>query len=425
MSRRSVLQYLLLSALIVGSLFQGELSLARTSLPEESGPPMLPAHVTEETTISLWHSYLGYEATVLNDVITAFETSHPTVQVSSEYVPFDDLYDTFVTAMGQGQGPALLIGASDWGAQLYDDGWIADLSSLASAEFLATIHPVALSAVQYKGALIGLPHTEKGVILYRNTSIIPDAVATYPELVTAAQSATQGDVVGADLERGFFFSAAHLHGMGGRLMNRYGCPAFNNQTGVDWLNLLVSFEDAGPTEYHTDNDLNLFQDGKVGFIIDGTWNMANISDTLGIDNVAIDPWPAPLSGYVQVENIYLAADLTDPEQADGWAFMEYLLSVEAQEIMLDAGHIPAVSGVPIADPLMQQAADALAGGTAFPVIPQILAYWGPMDTALLSVFEGSAEPAQALQGAYDDIVAALLALGYSCGHYTYLPLVTR
>jgi maltose-binding protein MalE len=208
-------------------------------------------------------------------------------------------------------------------------------------------------------------------------------------------------------------------------MDAFGSPAFNNQKGVDWLNLLDSFDDAGPTEYDTDNDVSLFKDGKAGFTTDGTWNMTSISDTLGIANVAIDPWPTPLSGYVQVENIYPNADVAGTEQAEGWAFMEYLLSTEAQEIMLDGGHIPVVSGVTITDPRMQQAADAFAGGTAFPVIPQLSAYWSPMDTAPQSVFNEGADPAQALQQAYDSIVAELDNMGYPCGNYLYLPLVMK
>jgi arabinogalactan oligomer/maltooligosaccharide transport system substrate-binding protein len=358
-------------------------------------------------------------------VILAFQVSHPTIQVNTQQVPYEDLHDTFVAAMATHQGPTLLIGSADWGAEFWDNHLIADVSTLASADLLDTIHDTAIPAVQYKGALIGLPHTTKGVVMFRNTSIIPDPVTTYQELVTAAQEAAHDDVVGANLERGFFFAAGHLHGLGGQLMNDRGCPAFNNQKGIDWVNLLDSFDDAGPTVYYTDEDIELFKAGKAGFIIDGTWNMGNIAGAINIADLAIDPWPTPLSGYVQVENIYLNADVTGAERADGWAFMEYLLSPQAQELMLDGGHIPVVSGVTIADPLMQQAVDTFAGGTIFPVLPQLGAYWVPMDTALLAVFNGTAEPAQALQQASDTIIADLATMGYSCLDLVYLPFVTR
>jgi maltose-binding protein MalE len=50
---------------------------------------------------------------------------------------------------------------------------------------------------------------------------------------------------------------------------------------------------------------------------------------------------------------------------------------------------------------------AFEGGTAFPVIPEMGAYWGPMDNALLSVLNEGTDPAEALQEAYDAIVAAI------------------
>lgn len=413
---------LLVPVLLLLVLLAGGLVTARAEVGHSSTEPLADFHVflpiaprTEWVDLTIWHPWQNEEAAALSDAIAAFRASQPWVQVDAQYVPFEDLRAQFSTAVANGQGPTLLIGAADWGPGLYEEGLVADVSPLASAGLLDTINEAALGAVQYDGALIGLPETIKGVTLYRNPSIIAEPVDSYQELVAAAQAAAGGGVEGADLERGFFFAAAHLHGMGGQLMDAAGCPAFNDQTGVDWVNLLDSFDDAGPTEYYTEDDVNLFMSGQAGFIIDGTWNMMRLANAVGAANIAIDPWPTPLSGYVQTENIYMNADVTGYEQTIGWAFMEYFLSIEAQEIMLGAGHLPAVEGVTIADPLMEQAVEALAGGTEFPVIFQMGAYWGPMDAALHSVYDDGADPAQALQEAYDAIVTNLGDMGYSCG----------
>ena len=155
----------------------------------------------------------------------------------------------------------------------------------------------------------------------------------------------------------------------------------------------------------------LYKAGKAGIIFDGTWNIAGFVETLGAENVAIDPWPAygdgALSGYVQTDNIYLGANATGDDQAAGWAFMEYFLSPEAQTILGDVAHIPATLGVEVTDPHLQQAAVAFEGGTAFPVIPEMGAYWSPFDTAIQSVLNEGTDPAEALQAAYDAIVAAI------------------
>jgi len=369
-----------------------------------------PQAVKVKGKIILWHAWKENEIASLNEVIAAFQAKNPDVQFEVLYVPFDDLRGKFETAAATGEGPTVLIGASDWGPAFYDAQLVADVTPLSTSVFLATINEAALGAVKYKGALIGLPQTIKGVLLFRNKAIIPEAPKTFDDLVAAAKAATKGDVVGADLERGFFFSAGHLHGVGGALMNNQGDPLFNDEKGVEWLNLLKRFSEAGPTEYYTDNDVNLFKAGKAGFIIDGSWNAASLAEAIGKDNLVVDPWPTPLSGYVQTENIYLSANVSGDDRDAAWAFMKFFLSPEAQAILADptkAGHIPAVSGVEVTDPLTQQMIAAFAGGVPFPVIPEMGAYWGPMDTALKSVFDEGADPAAALQKAFDDITAKI------------------
>ncbi len=360
-------------------------------------------------TVTLWHALKEGEIEGLNAVISAFQEKNPGVQFDVLFVPFDDLRGKFETAASTGGGPTMLIGAADWGPALFDAELTADLGPMADLAFLQGINQAALGSVRYKDALVGLPLGLKGVVMYRNTSIIPEPAADFEDLVAKAQAATQGDVVGADLEYGFFFAAAHLNALGGQLMDAQGNPAFNDEKGVEWLTMLNRFKEAGPTEYYTDNDVNLFKAGKAGIIIDGTWNLSGLADAIGADNLAIDPWPAGMSGYVQNDNIYLSANAEGADKDATWAFMQFLLSKEAQKLMAEnnSGFIPAALGVEVPDRLRQEAVAAFEGGTAFPVIPEMGAYWGPMDTALKSVFDEGADPAAALQTAFDSITAAI------------------
>lgn len=83
------------------------------------------------------------------------------------------------------------------------------------------------------------------------------------------------------------------------------------------------------------------------------------------------------------------------------------MSSEAQEILAGVGHIPAITAVEVTDPMMQQAVSVFETGVAFPVIPEMNAYWAPMQTALLSVFDEGADPAEALTQAEESIRAAV------------------
>lgn len=374
----------------------------------------LPPQMTPGGTITLWHSWGEAEVPALNNLLAAFQAENPGIRLDVQYLPADALRDRFQAAAAAGAGPAVLMAPADWGPALYQAGLVADLSTTASPDLLRSTIPLALDTVRYRSALVGLPHTLKGVVMYRNRSITPQPPNTFDELLRMAKEASQGDVVGADLERGFFFSAAHLNGIGGQLMDDNGNPTFYGQKGVEWVNLLRAFSAAGPAEYNTDEDLRRFQAGQAGIIIDATWNLEALRNAIGAENLSIDPWPAVgeghLSGYVQSDALYLNAVLSGDDQEAALRFIEFFLSPDSQARLTRVGHIPAIAGVPVDDPLLRQALEAFRDGTPFPALPEMQAYWGPMDTALQSAFEQRGDPNAALETAYGEIIKTVDAM---------------
>lgn len=382
----------------------------RTPGPTEATREASGTEFAAEVTLTLWHAWGEDEVKSLAEVVSAFQTENPDVRIETQYVPHDDLRSEYETAASAGGGPSVLIGAADWGPGLFDAGLVSDLRGMADARLLGALNQAALGAVRYKGALVGLPQSVRGVVMFRNSDLVADVPVSFEELLAVAQEATIGDVVGASLDRGFFFSGAHLNAVGGLLMDEDGDPLFNDDDGLVWLDLLDSFSQLGSAVNYAESDATLFENGKVGIIIDSTWNAATLSEAIGADKLSIDPWPTSMSGYVLTENVYLNANVEGRERLVAWAFMEFFLSPEAQAILADptkAGHIPAVNGVEIADPLLAQAAEALSGGVTLPIIPEMGAYWGPMEFALQSVFDEGADPAAALNQAYNSIVASI------------------
>lgn len=377
-------------------------------------PTPAPTEVVTQGTISIWHAWDEPELPVLDQILKDFGLMYPDVFFDVTYVPIESLLPRFETAVQEGGGPAILLGPAHWGPPLYDAGLLADLSNLAGADLLRSLNQAGLGTAQYQDALIGLPYTLQGVVLYRNRSIIPEVPATFEDLVSLARSTTVGEVIGADLERSFFFSGAHLESIGGVLMQPDGAPAFTGEKGLAWVRLLQSFEQAGATEFLSDRDLEEFSQGRVGFIIDGTWNRNALREAIGEDNIAIDPWPAyedgRLSGYVQSDNLYLSSRASGDTLLAAEKFIEFFLSPEAQLKLAEIERIPAARDVGVLDPLLAQAIAALAGGTAYPSRPEMEFYPSRMDVALKSVFEQGAPPAEALQSAMDDILAAMMGI---------------
>lgn len=399
-------------------------TLGTQPAPSEPGVTRTPTPIPTPTedvprgTITLWHAWDETRRPALLRRIAAFQELYPDVQFDVLYVPSVDLRASFEAAVAEGGGPSILLGPAEWGPELYAHGWTADLNSLVGSGLLDRLNPAGVAMAQAGGALAGLPVSLSGVVLYRNQELVLAPPLTLDDLLLQAKAATGGEQIGAILERSFFFAGGHLLGLGGHWSDEAGMPAFADDAGAAWVTLLGKFGQAGPVDYAGENDLELFKEGRVGFIVDGTWNRAALAEAIGAQNLAIDPWPAVeegrLSGFVQAENLYLRpGDLGDPggDLSLPWLFTEFLLSPESQVGLLEVGLIPATLPEKLPkveiDPLLEQAMEALAGGAPYPVTIDVSLYSTALDSAVRSVFEAGAPPEEALQGAAAAIQTAL------------------
>ena len=329
-------------------------------------------------------------------------------------MPFDDLYDTYQEASYLGSGPSLLLGPASWGPELFDEELVTDLTPYVPPDFLSTINPAALASGQYRQSLISLPLSQHGVVIFRNTSILDTASQTFEQLDSASHEVTHGGIVGSYLERGAQFSAAGIIGLGGSLMDESGYPLFNNQFGLEWFGLLTDYDAAGAVTFNTNWDLDMFKRGRVGIIIDGTWNTSLLLQVIGAENLAIDPWPTygtgHMSGWVESDSIFLNTTTMGDNRSAALAFMGYLLDPNVQMHLAEVGHIPSVTTTLPRDPLIQQAMRAFSFGTAYPInVDQsvLKLYQSELDKAIQNVFINGAAPADALKSASDNIVIQL------------------
>jgi ABC-type glycerol-3-phosphate transport system substrate-binding protein len=392
----------------------------QTSTPRLTTTPFIPSspfptEIIIRGTVSIRHSWDETQLPVLAQIIKNFQAIYPNVLFDVLYIPVDSLRARYEQDTSDGLGPTLLLGPAEWGLDLFKAGLVADLAPLVSTSLVNLLNGPAIEEAKSGEALVGLPYSIQGVVLYRNKDIITLPPDTFDDFVTLAQTSSQGDIIGAFLERSFFYSGGHLAGLGGELMDPNGTPAFNNEKGVEWLELLKKFEEAGPADFYTDADLERFKQGKVGWIIDGTWSMHDLADSLGADKLVIDPWPTyqdgRLAGFVLADNVYLSARVQGDNQTATLRFIEYLLSPEAQTLLADANKIPAALTISPTNPtygaLTLQAITALAEGASYPTNAVISVYNTNLDISLRSFFEHKADAAQALQSAQDAIEAVL------------------
>lgn len=390
----------------------------RTPTPAPTATPVIVSG-----TVVIWHSWEDAQMPALLRQIDDFQRRYPDVQFDVTYVPELDLRGAFEFASIEGRAPSLLIAPAEWGPTLYDKGWVLDLSDLAGADLLNRLNPAAAAQGSYRNARFGLPVTLEGVVLYRNSRLIPISPPTFDELVELSKRLEGGEEVGAYLDRSFFFGAGHLYGLGGSLMDAQGLPAFNNEFGLAWLNLLNGFIQAGPADFFTDADTQLFKEGRAGFLIEHSRRRSELAEAIGSANLAIDPWPVhqtgSLAGFVQAEMLYLTPRSLNEAHQVSWLFLQELLSPEAQSALAEGGSIPSINGSPAAgaaaalqidDPLIEQAMLALVDGVPYPVVPEMLAYPAALEGAMRAFFDEGLPAAEALRQADEAIRAAIAAL---------------
>ncbi len=409
-------------------------SVFETPTPRPA-PTTFPTEEILHGTVIIRHSWEEDKLPVLAAIIKSFQSYHPDVMFDVLYIPPELLLEQFIADSNEGLAPDLLLGPAEWGPELFQQDLLADLSADISSNLLNSLNPAALESARIDPALIGLPYSINGVVLYRNKDVITIQADNFNELVTLAQTSTQGATIGSYLERSFFYSGGHLIGLGGEFIDSNGLPAFNNGQGVAWLELLTAFDQAGPTNFFGDADLDRFKLGEIGWIIDGSWNLIQLSEAIGAEKLAVDPWPAYLegsmSGFVLSENIYLSSKSSGADRRSAVEFIRFMVMPEAQSLLADSVTIPSATVFkgtdPIYGPLVAQVSEALAGGAAYPLEPEFTTYSLIFDQQLRAYFEQDLPPEQVLQSAQDAILAELAedadAVGKSFRRTNALPSV--
>lgn len=391
---------------------------AEAATPTAFLPEFQPSPVPGEfTTIRIWHSWSGQQVQVLEQAIQVFQSIEPNVSFDLQYVPYDSLAAKYEAVAYTGEGPSLVFGDSDWVAQMSRGNLVKDLTPYLSDEFVETLSPPALGAVQINSRTFALPYGMRGIVLYRNKLLVPTAPASFDQLLEYAGSATRSGNVGLYLDWGCYFSCGLMQGLGGHWLDDQGQVQFdadNYQAAASWLSQLQQIKNSGALiEFNQDEAINLFTLGKIGMTIDGSWRAWKLADAIGYQNLEVDPWPSNGSGrmaaYVQADAVFLNSNVANRSLAEEQAalrFMGLLLTPEVQLRLAEVGFIPTVKSTQPRDAVKVKLMAALNSGVAFPPAWQgelRQAYWASIDAAAQAVLERGVPPREALETAANEI----------------------
>lgn len=369
-------------------------------------------------------------------VIWADDTRTPVIQpfveqfgeendltVAVQELGFDDIRDRLTVAGPAGEGPAIIIGAHDWLGQLVTSGVVApiDLGDRAG-EF----NPVAIEAFTYEGQLYGLPYAVENVALIRNTELVPEAPATFEELVqTALDLQAQGEVdvpLAIQEDPGDPFHNYPLFtALGGYVFGRDAEGSYDptdlgidSEGGLRAAEAFAEWADQGLISSETSYDVMIesFGSGRAPFAITGPWAITQEDTGFAATGVpyVVEPIP-PIEGgaarpFVGVQGFMVSAQAENPLAAQTF-LVDFMANEEAQVALFEAGGRPPALTAAFeqvsSDPDIAGFQAAGADGEPLPAIPEMGSVWSAWTDAYQIVLTGQGDPRQAFTDAADQI----------------------
>lgn len=272
------------------------------------------ANSEDEIVITIWEAQWGtenYEDTLkkLAEEATAAHIDGKNIRVEVQAIPWDNYYETFMTAYTTGSSPDIACQASTAPAQYNDLGVVMDLSPIL--EEWKTENPelydeIGENAILFEqdsdGKQIGIPFAIDGAGLIYNKDVfeaagITELPANYDELTEAAAKIADSGVTP------FAFRANHcslsnflVFSNGGYNVDLDYNILLDDEKAIHMLDIVQGWWDngyiaEGSAGYSADDVRKMLMNGDAGMIITNmpTWAPEDIRDSLGVLPVPVGP----------------------------------------------------------------------------------------------------------------------------------------
>jgi len=370
-----------------------------TEEPMEEPTEEPEAAAEPELSLTVWAD--DTRAPILSALAEEFEAAYG-VGLNVEQVM--DINDQLPIAAPAGEGPDIFIGPHDRLGGWVDSGLVAPID-LGDKE--ADFVQVGLDAFTLGGELYGMPYAIENMALFRNVDLVPDAPATWDELLAAGQALQDsGDVTYAfALEDNGYKVYPVLTSFGGYVFGRDDDGTWNpNDLGIDsegmiaagdWIAENVEAGLISPNANDGDTAQTLFASGETPFLMTGPWALAQFREA---DlNYAISPFPSDGQSFAGVQGFMINA--FSPNALLAQAFLtEFVATDDVMEELYISGDRPSAYAPVLAT---TEDADLVAFGDAgenaalMPAIPEMGAVWGSWNDAVVLTVTGEDTPEDA------------------------------
>ncbi len=376
-------------------------------------------HDALKATLTWWDtSDPTNEGPAFKELIKRFNAEYPNVKINYQSVPFGEAQNKFKTAAEAGEGaPDILRAEVAWVPEFAAAGHLYALDGtdvLEKNDFLET----ALSSDVYEGKTYGVPQVTDTLGLMYNKKLfkqagITEAPTTWDEVKADAKLLKEkAHVDGIYLNSGGYFLLPFMYGEGGDLVDTEAktieVASKENKAGIAVAQDLVK-SGAAPKPDANDSYgtmMTLFKEGKVAMVINGPWEVANVSKDPkfgGFENLGIAPVPAGSKGAgapVGGHNYVVYSGMDEKKADAATAFLEFMTSPESEAYIADElGLLPtneAAYDLVKENERVTAWKSALDVATARPWIPEGGLFFGPLDEMATKVLVQGADVSKTL-----------------------------
>ncbi|MFC4557598.1 extracellular solute-binding protein [Virgibacillus kekensis] len=368
----------------------------------ESGDSKETAEKPESLTI--WANDEEKQLEAIKDIVADYE-EETGIKVNVEVKSMLEQMEELALAGPEGNGPDLFFQPHDRIGNIVAQG-LAEPVEIPE-DVKNTYSDAAVEAVtyQYDGNTnqYGFPAVIETYGLFYNTDIVEEAPETIEDVKNLLETKTDpaNDKYGFMMKpNDLYFSIPFFFNYGAYIFGgeagEYDTKdiGLNNEGAIAGGELFQSFFGKGKIPPSTTTDVidGLFNDGKVGAVINGPWAIVGYKEAIG-DKLAFAPFPSingePGQTFVGVkswmvsyysENKEWAADLaafiTNPENAQHYYEV-------AGELVPSKDALNAIE-----DPIYAAFAEQIKHGVPMPSTPAMQQVWGPFNNALQFIAEG-------------------------------------
>lgn len=369
---------------------------------------------TSDTTLLIWADEA--RASVLEPIVAGFEEEYG-VNVEIQQLQFGDIRDQLGVAGPAGEGPDILLGAHDWMGQLVVNGLLAPID-LGGKQDLFVEN--AVSAMTYEGQLYGMPVQTENVALVRNTDLVPDAPATWDDLIAACEAIQdEVEVCFAQQQGDPYHFFPIQSSFGGRVFGTTADGSYDPEmVEIDSEGSLAAAEffqqliADGYVTAGTDGATaeGLFDNGQAAFMITGPWAVSRLTEAgVPFEFSAIPAGTEPAAPFLGVQGFMVSAFSEDPILAQTF-LTEYIATDEVMTELVSADPRPSAY-ISVRetqdDPILAAFGEAGAAGLPMPSIPEMGSVWSSWGDALTLIQTGGETADTAFTNAAEQIRTAI------------------